>query len=323
LIFRCQPASICPSGLGICRVAVSKTAWRPAANLVRRSPRNLLGLSDAVDLALSSLTHEDAQAFAKFLAAPPRSWIGSVDKRDAPTWRPFRETSERASQSRSGETLDARSIRHAVTILSGMFAWMVEKGYLTANPFVGVRTKHDKEKAAQPIDWADERSFTQVEWNEVLRFATAYRRGARLSESHWVRLRFLLEFLHATGLRLSEIVRARMKDLYTDDQGWHWLRVQGKGQKIGKVAVPPSAYRVLNRYLDHRGLNNREKLSHGSEPLLASVQTNRMSEGIRTTQTAGLLRSFFRFAATQAADRKLKDKLSRASTHWMRHTSCP
>jgi site-specific recombinase XerD len=67
------------------------------------------------------------------------------------------------------------------------------------------------------------------------------------------RLRFLLDFWRATGLRPHEMVSARLGDVGRDDRGDDCLHVVGKGQKEGNVAVPLSALAALEGYLVQRG----------------------------------------------------------------------
>jgi len=74
------------------------------------------------------------------------------------------------------------------------------------------------------------------------------------------RLRFLLDFGYATGLRASELVGATLGQVETDARGEHWLRVTGKGKKIARVALPPLAWEALARYLAERSLPVAQKL---------------------------------------------------------------
>ena len=55
------------------------------------------------------------------------------------------------------------------------------------------------------------------------------------------RLRFILDFGYATGLRASELVGATLGDIETDAHGDAWLKVIGKGSKAARVALPPLA----------------------------------------------------------------------------------
>ena len=68
------------------------------------------------------------------------------------------------------------------------------------------------------------------------------------------RLRFVLNFAYATGLRISELVSATQGQIEVDGHGDHWLHLVGKGSKATKVALPPLARAALDRYLMQREL---------------------------------------------------------------------
>ncbi len=74
------------------------------------------------------------------------------------------------------------------------------------------------------------------------------------SEPAAQRLRFMLDFGYATGLRASELVGAVLGNVRLDEHGDHWLHLVGKGGKPGKVALPPLAYTALDQYLAQRQL---------------------------------------------------------------------
>src|SRR6185312_17013269 len=96
--------------------------------------------------ALSSLTTEDAVAYRAFLRRPgPRGrWVGPPRPRTAPDWRPF------------AGNLSPRSAAYALSVLGALFRWLIEKRYVLANPFAGVKVR---ERAhAAPLDTS--RGFT-------------------------------------------------------------------------------------------------------------------------------------------------------------------
>ncbi|NRB72773.1 MAG: tyrosine recombinase [Verrucomicrobiales bacterium] len=68
----------------------------------------------------------------------------------------------------------------------------------------------------------------------------------------------ILELLYSSGLRVSELVNARLENLYLEDGA---IRVTGKGNKTRVVPVGSAALEALNRYLE------------GERPSLVSRQT--------------------------------------------------
>ncbi len=68
----------------------------------------------------------------------------------------------------------------------------------------------------------------------------------------------ILELLYSSGLRVSELVNARLENLYLEDGA---IRVTGKGNKTRVVPVGSAALEALNSYLE------------GERPSLVSRQT--------------------------------------------------
>lgn len=73
---------------------------------------------------LSSLNREDLLAYEAFLANPPAEWID--------TSMPRRGSKRRLLDG----PLSPRSIAQAMGILSGLFGYLVEAGYLAGNPLI-------------------------------------------------------------------------------------------------------------------------------------------------------------------------------------------
>ncbi|MBY4897094.1 phage integrase family protein [Cupriavidus sp. AU9028] len=256
---------------------------------------------------LSSLTTEDAVAYRAFLRLPsPRDrWVGPARPRTSPDWRPFTGA------------LSARSVAHSLSILGAMFRWLVQQRYVLANPFAGIKVRGGGRTAA--LD--NSHAFTDGEWQLVRTIADGLEWSYGWDAAAAQRLRFVLDFGYATGLRASELVAARLKDIRTDGQGDEWLQLTGKGGRAGKVAMPPLARRALERYLMERGLSVSRSLWRPDLPLIGDL-TVKSDTGITSTRLWHVVKRFFTLAADViAADHpSLAEKLRRASPHWMRHT---
>ncbi|MGF6543680.1 site-specific recombinase XerD [Paraburkholderia youngii] len=257
--------------------------------------------------ALSSLTTEDAIAYRAFLRHPsPRArWVGPVRPRTSPDWRPF------------NGSLSARSVAHALSILGALFRWLVEQRYVLANPFAGVRVRE-----ASGVNVLDtSHAFSEGEWALVRTIADGLEWSSGWSALAAQRLRFLLDFGYATGLRASELVDASLGHIETDARDDHWLRVTGKGKKLARVALPPLAWDALVRYLAERELPILPVRWRPETPVIGSLEAD-SEASISSVRLWGVLRRFFVLAAeTIEADHPpLAEKLRRASPHWMRHT---
>ncbi|ANB72234.1 integrase [Paraburkholderia phytofirmans OLGA172] len=264
---------------------------------------------------LSSLTTDDAIAYRAFLRRPaPRGrWTGPPCSRRSAGWRPF------------AHGLSPRSAAYALSVIRALFRWLIEQCYVLANPFAGIRVRGASSHG--PLDAA--RSLTDAEWRTVRALAD----GLEWSTgwSGWSapaaqRLRFLLDFSYATGLRAHELVSATLGDIATDARDDAWLQVTGKGAEPGKVALPPLAREALDRYLIQRGLPVSRRRWRPDIPLIPTLGRGgdlpgSRQAGITATRLRQVLQRFFVQAATllQEDSPVLAAKLQRASPHWMRH----
>lgn len=257
--------------------------------------------------ALSSLSTEDAVAYRAFLQRPsPRDrWVGPPRPRNSPEWRPF------------ADALSPRSIAYALSVLGAMYRWLLQQRYVLANPFAGIKVRG----AVRAANSSASRYFSEAEWGIVEVVAEGLEWSYGWSAPAAQRLRFVLDFTYATGLRASELVGATLGMIGTDDNGDRWLNVVGKGSKAGKVALPPLATAALDRYLAQRRLPTTPNLWSPTTPLVGSLEED-VEVGITAARLWSVVKRFFSQAAGVLQERNptAAEKLRRASPHWMRHT---
>jgi site-specific recombinase XerD len=280
----------------------------------REAERLLLWAVAERRLPLSSLTVEDATAFRGFLRrpAPAARWVGPHCPRNSPSWRPF----ERA--------LTPRSTAYALTVLRALFSWLVDQHYVVINPFAGVTVRGARPR--EPFDTA--RALDDREWKTVRTFASRLERHG-WNEAAAQRLRFVLDFGYATGLRASELVSVKLGDIERDQRGAWWLNVTGKGTKPGRVALPP-----LWQYLKERRLPVTRARWIASIPLLAALDRHESKGqrptpdvsghhlGISAARLRQMISDLFQEAALHVEGRnpRLAARLRQVSPHWLRHT---
>lgn len=147
--------------------------------------------------ALSSLTTEDAVAYRAFLRRPTPSsrWIGPPCPRSSPEWRPF------------AGGLSARSVAYALSVLGAMYRWLIQQRYLLANPFAGIKVRG----ASRTEPLAATRVFGEGEWAVIQAVGQGleWRHGWQASAAQ--RLRFVLDFAYATGLRIVSVRRTHLE----------------------------------------------------------------------------------------------------------------
>ena len=253
--------------------------------------------------ALSSLATEDAVAYRAFLRRPtPRArWVGPPRPRTSPEWRPL------------AGGLSARSAAHGLSVLSAMFRWLIEQRYVLANPFSGIKVH-----GVKPVGMDTSRSFSDAEWALLRTVANGLEWSYGWTLAAAQRLRFVLDFAYATGLRASELVHATLGTIEVDHEE-RWLHVVGKGNRAGRVTLPPLAKSALDRYLVHRGLPTTPKKWNPQTPLVGDIGGD---AGINRARLWVVMKRFF----ATVADLLVEDnpafvgKLRRATPHWMRHT---
>jgi site-specific recombinase XerD len=257
--------------------------------------------------ALSSLTTEDAVAYRAFLRHPsPRArWVGTTAVRSSPEWRPF------------AGALSKRSIAYALSVAGALFRWLIQQRYLLANPFAGIKVRGASGSEPRAL----ERAFGEGEWAIVQAVAEGLEWVHGWEPAAAQRLRFVLDFSYATGLRIGELVGARLGQIEVDVHGEHWLRLVGKGAKAGKVSLPPLARSAVDRYLILRQLPTMRARWDPKTPLIGSLNQN-SAVGITAARLWSVLRRFFLQVAEviEADSPALAEKLRHASPHWMRHT---
>ncbi|EHP37736.1 integrase/recombinase [Cupriavidus basilensis OR16] len=267
---------------------------------------------------LSSLTHEDLLWYERFLADPqPASrWVMASRKklaRGAPGWRPF------------AGPLSPVSTRHTMVILNGLFAWLVDAGYLAGNPLSLARSRRSPSKPRIT------RYLSHDMWQAVKDAIDAMpgtRDAATERERlHAARCRWLLTVLYLGGLRAAEVASTRMGAFFCrrDSHGlerW-WMEVTGKGDKTRLVPATDELMVELARYRSAHGLAPRP-LPGEDRPILLPIigKEKPLSRGALHL----VLKEIFALAAERLRARgpdweSRAEVLAGASAHWLRHTA--
>lgn len=256
--------------------------------------------------ALTSLTTDDAVAYRAFLRRPSPSqrWVGPARPRSSNEWRPFQ-----------GD-LSAPSVGYAISVIGALFRWLVEQRYTLANPFAGIKVKGSKRRGE--VDGS--RALTGHEWALVRPVADLLDLTLGWLTPSAQRLRFMLDFWFATGLRPGELAGATLGNVERVVGGDSWLHVVGKGDKPARVALPLLATTVLERYLAQRGLPVSHQHWNPAVHLVPGLDED--GGGLTTSRLWAVMKRFFRAAADELrpVNPALADKLGRATPHWMRHT---
>ena len=223
---------------------------------------------------------DDAVAYLRFLQEPP-AWAISARgiERDDANWTPLRGA------------LSARSTRQSSVITANLCGWLQRTGYLRTNPFLDDNAivitvpEPSTTSAAPSVPQSaveSEASLSAADTTllvDAVRARVALGREARLRQA---RDRFLAELLAHAGLRVSELVSARMGDVAlhavstaqasTDDAlpASVWLLAVGSGRT--QRWLPCDALMVaLREYRTAFGLSPLP-LPDEATPLLLSIR---------------------------------------------------
>lgn len=255
---------------------------------------------------LSSLTRDDCVLYEKFLANPqPQArWCGPRAPRFSPAWRPFLGP------------LTAASRRTALLVINSLLSYLVKAGYLAGNPLALIKRRVRSENA--PVQLGVERFLEQTQWQALQDTVAALPQETERQQRYYERARFLLAILYLLGPRVSEIANHTMGSFVEIRGRWWWL-VTGKGQKTARVPVNQDMLQALQTY---RRFRNLRPLPEPGDPA-PLIPNLRDTAGITDNMIYRIIKDLVQQAATrmEATDPYQADKLRRASTHWLRHTS--
>jgi len=263
---------------------------------------------------LSGVVYEDWNAYQDFMSnpTPAEQWVARSRGRTARGdvgYRPFKGPLAPTSQ------------RHARTVISTLFGWLCEVGYLAGNPIAV--SKRRKKVPKRSI----ERVLTAALWEAVLRTIEQYPATTVTEMRRQAQARWLVTLFYTTAIRTSEAGTTLMGDIFgvrdpRDGSTKHFLRVIGKGDKERTVPVTEALAAELRRYRTAFGLSPWP--TEGEPvPLVFSLQTKSSFKQMTRQALYLQLKAIFSNAAAtlEVTDPWGAETLRAASTHWLRHTA--
>ena len=254
---------------------------------------------------LSGLLREDCILYEAFLADPqPRQrWCGSRAPRFSPQWRPFLGP------------LGPTSRRTAMVVVNALFSYLVEAGYLAANPLALMRRRTHQTLSH---DGALERYFDQNQWQILLATVDDLPQDTERQQQHYERTRFLVALLYLMSPRVNEVASHTMSS-FINTRGRWWWKITGKGNRTGRVPVNTDMLKALQRYRLFLGLPALPSAGE-TTPLIMSLKG---TTSISDNMVYRIIKELLNRAAAklEATDSYSADTLRKASTHWFRHTS--
>lgn len=280
----------------------------------KEAERFMLWLTLERKIGLAAVTGLDCAHYQEFLAAPPATWCAPRGRgKWHPAWRPFE-----GPLSLSGRRL-------ALTVLRGLYRYLVRQNYLASSPW-------DAEAIPPPDRMRmQSRRFDARGWAVIDRTL-----AGQMPTSVNQRLALAIGLLGATGLRLGQLVQARVGDLCLSGQpaSWH-LRLAASGRAERCLPLPPALTGLLFDYLHSRGLGHPAdtRVSHGAHllGLAADVETRAPwvpcarrpldpLAGVGAGTLRDQIKKFFRQCEVplRASDPLLAAQFAAASSTWLR-----
>jgi integrase/recombinase XerC len=178
---------------------------------------------------------------------------------------------------------ESSSISRKISACKNFFKFLQERGHITENVFMQVRTPKGKGRLPQYL--------SQQQFSEILKVCTT-------DTFEGIRDRAILEVLYSTGCRASELSSLN----YQEVAGQQQLVIRGKGSKTRVVFLVKVARDALDLYYDRR----RSVVASDESALFIS------SKGLRLSRHAlyYLIRQY---------ESKLAEK-THLSVHLFRHT---
>jgi integrase/recombinase XerD len=161
-----------------------------------------------------------------------------------------------ASLSETERPMAASSIARKLSAIRSLFRFLLEEEAISADPSERLEPPRQTRRLPDVLSYPEVKSLLTAVADEV---------------THAHRDRAMLEVLYGCGLRVSEIIGLRLRDLDLKDG---LARVLGKGRKERFIPVGSDARRALQRYLresrprlDRGASDGRVFLNHHGRPL--------------------------------------------------------
>lgn len=258
---------------------------------------------------ISSLTRDDLLAYRAFLADPqPREkWCAPRSRlRNTSGWRPF--------EGPLSETAGA----YAMRVIGNLLEFLASQGYTIANPARGLRAPDPKQLERQ----FGRRTLSNEQWDEV-------RLRAPETSLREKRLVLMLLILYNCGLRISEMLSAKIADIEfpraarAESEMPPSLEVQGKRSKKRDVAID---WDIVERIYD---LANALGVDHRKGYIIPKI-AGRLGEALDdpnqgidyVTAAREIKKHMERVASELRTEGKgdLASSIESASAHWLRHS---
>ncbi|ATC97263.1 tyrosine-type recombinase/integrase [Pseudoalteromonas tunicata] len=269
--------------------------------------------------SIFDLRRDDIEAYVEFVMEPLGSWSSDSvqwrykDKEGQrifnKNWRPFMVKKSAISQQTISSMFTALNVFYKFAILEektfANYVPVVKKN----SPFLIVQSQINQPDTLSDIQWE---------------YVFGVTKDVCATEPDFERNLFTLACLKGLYLRISELSERPqwspvMSHFWQDNDGFWFLRVMGKGNKLRDVTLSDDFTHYLKRYRIYRGLPS---LPTADEPF-PIIHKIRGQGGMEVRQIRRLVKQSFDLAEhSLRKDGFIDDaeQLSCATAHWLRHT---
>lgn len=275
--------------------------------------RFLIWTRDFAHRRFAHLMRDDLRDFETWMRKPPDHLIGDTR---APygdeKWRPFRAP------------LSPNCCHQALRVVAAFLDWLVQAGYVNANPMGLVRQKRRKVRAekgdkVRPAT-VSRHGLTLEAISFIFQHLAAMPRATAEEIETAARAELVIQILLTTGARRSELANATVNNLVCEKNRWR-LHVIAKGGDVGTLQIGDAVIQALKAYNVCRGLPDLPHM-RDNHPVIAQIGNPK--QGISDNMLYRIAKRVMGDAAKLAGKHgaeNAKNQLEQASTHWLRHTS--
>ena len=254
---------------------------------------------------LKTISSKEIIDYLAFIHNPPLDWCGSRHHFTHSEWRPFREK------------LSRQSIKFNMQLLRQLFNDLTESEYLKKSP-IPLNLKSTSIVTNLPI----EKCLTLAEFKDIYSYINQLPEIHPSEINFKVRMEWVLFLLIYTAGRRTEIANAKMGDLVIKNDRL-WLRVIGKGNKYGELAIVPNLEEALNKYRAFYGLptiRSRQDLEMDI-PLIIKLKSKDAFLALNGATMYNNIKKVCLGLAEVTENKAFSEKLKKVAPHWFRHTS--
>ncbi|MFP4183830.1 MAG: tyrosine-type recombinase/integrase [Halorhodospira sp.] len=279
--------------------------------------RFLLWLGLERGRAVSEAHPEDITLYDDLLRHPQRwgHWYADTRRpRSDPQWRPFHGV------------LSAKARHYALAVVSRLYNWLIEQGYLRLNP-----VKASAAEIESPSKLARQERYLNAQlWQILIQGIETMPVRTVRQRARYERVRWVIRALYTLLARASEFADSTQGAIYAverpEGRQWWWT-VRGKHRRRhdppDHVPLPHALVEDLARYRQHLGLSPYPSPGEMT-PMIVSLYPQRDGWQPVTRRTVyRIVKDAGEHAAQQLeakGDHQRAELLRRASTHWLRHT---